>query len=215
MFTYDFPHYQPATTRPADFGQFWKDARAESDALPLDIKMTPVPEKTTPSGCFQDQLCDPRRATDLRLVCASRRRPASIRPTSASLPRASTHSSNPETFADRCSLWIQIHGFDVDLSNMPAGDNPGKNYWTAGIESPKTSMWRTIFMSLVRAVDFMVDQPSVDAKRIVVIGGSQGGGLSLAAASLDPRVAFCMPYHSGLRGSIGRSNTRQVTGHST
>ena len=95
-------------------------------------------------------------------------------------------------------MWIQIHGFDVDLSNMPAGDDPGKNYSTAGIESPKTSMWRTIFVSLVRAVDVMAAQPSVDAQRIVVIGGSQGGGLSMAAASLDPRIALCMPFASGL-----------------
>jgi len=81
---------------------------------------------------------------------------------------------------------------------MPAGDDPGKNYWTAGIESPKTSMWRTIYISLVRAVDFMLAQPEVDPKRIAVVGGSQGGGLSMVAAGLDHRIGFCHPGFSGL-----------------
>ncbi|MBM4085857.1 MAG: acetylxylan esterase, partial [Planctomycetes bacterium] len=106
--------------------------------------------------------------------------------------------AGPEAAPERCSLWIGIHGYDVDLSNMPAGDDIGKRYWTAGIESPKTSMWRTIYISLVRAVDFMLAQPEVDAKRVAVVGGSQGGGLAMVAAALDPRVGFCMPYHSGL-----------------
>ena len=81
---------------------------------------------------------------------------------------------------------------------MPAGDDPGKNYWTAGIETPKTSMWRIIYVSLVRAVDFMLAQPEADPKRVAVVGGSQGGGLAMVAAGLDHRIGLCMPYHSGL-----------------
>jgi cephalosporin-C deacetylase len=84
---------------------------------------------------------------------------------------------------------MAIHGFDVDLANMPSGPEPGKDYWTAGIESPRTSMWRTIFISLVRAVDFMLAQPEADPGRVVVVGGSQGGGLSMAAIRRTREVA--------------------------
>ena len=59
-------------------------------------------------------------------------------------------------------------------------------------------MWRTIYMSLIRAVDFVVAQPEVDTGRVAVVGGSQGGGLSLVAAGLDPRIKFCMTHHSGM-----------------
>ena len=206
VFTYDFQHYDPPTTRPSDFEQFWRDALAESAAAPLDSKMTPVPERGNAN-------CDAFKISYATLggrriygwysrPKAPGKYPAHIRfPSSGIYPLA-----GPELIPDRCSLWIAIHGFDVDLSNMPAGDAgpragaaaQGKNYWTAGIETPKTSMWRTIYISLVRAVDFMLAQPEVDPKRIAVVGGSQGGGLSMVAAGLDHRIGFCQPGFSGL-----------------
>ena len=198
VFAYDFDHYQPATTRPADFDQFWKEALAESAATPLDIKLTPMPKM----GNAQVDAFKISYATlGGRRIYGWYARPKmpGKYPAHVRFPSSGIYPlPGPEIYPDRCSLWIHINGFDVDLSNMPAGDDPGKRYWTAGIESPKTSMWRTIFVSLVRAVDFMAAQPCVDQKRIVVTGGSQGGGLSMAAASLDPRVALCLPSHSGL-----------------
>lgn len=198
VFTYDFQHYNPPTTRQPDFVQFWQEALAESAALPLDLKMTPVPEKSTATNdAFKISFATlgGRRIYGwYARPKAPGKYPAHIRfPSSGIYPLA-----NPEIALNRCTLWIQIHGFDVDLSNMPTGDDPGKGYWTAGITSPRTSMWRTIYVSLVRAVDVMLAQPEVDPQRVAALGGSQGGGLSMVAAGLDHRIGFCAPYHSGL-----------------
>ena len=198
VFTYDFANYNPPTTRQPDFDKFWQDALTESAALALDAEMTRVPEKDTAvSEAFKISfatLAGRRIYGWYSRPKAPGKYPAHVRfPSSGIYPLP-----GPESFPDRCSLWIQIHGFDVDLLNMPAGDDPGKGYWTAGIASPQTSMWRTIYTSLVRCVDFMISQPQVDPARAVVTGGSQGGGLAMVAAALDPRVKLCMPSHSGL-----------------
>jgi cephalosporin-C deacetylase len=47
-------------------------------------------------------------------------------------------------------------------------------------------------MDNLRAIDYILSKPEVDSKRVVVTGGSQGGGFSLAAAALDSRVTHCM-----------------------
>jgi cephalosporin-C deacetylase len=41
-------------------------------------------------------------------------------------------------------------------------------------------------------VDMLVAQDFVDAERIAVCGGSQGGGIALAVAGIDPRVKAVM-----------------------
>jgi len=97
-----------------------------------------------------------------------------------------------------CALSIAIHGFDLHLRDMPAGPHPWKSYHTLGIESHETFSWRWIYASLVRAMDFLASRPEVDAQRIAVSGSSQGGGLAIVLAGLDPRVAFCCPQFSGL-----------------
>ncbi len=197
VFTYDFAGYEPATTREEDFEQFWQEALAESAATPLDIKMQAVPEKSTATtDAFRISFA----TLGGRRIYGwySRPKAEGQYPVQVRFPSSGIYSiAGPEARADKCTLWIQIHGFDVDLSNMPEGDDPGKNYWTAGIESPQTSMWRTIYISLV-SVDFMLEQPEADPDLVAVLGGSQGGGLAMVAAALDPRIGLAMPSHSGL-----------------
>ena len=74
------------------------------------------------------------------------------------------------------------------VGSMPA--HPG--FMTRGIQSPQDYYYRRVFTDGVRAIDALVDHPAVDASRIAVVGGSQGGGISLAVAGIDPRVTALM-----------------------
>jgi cephalosporin-C deacetylase len=57
---------------------------------------------------------------------------------------------------------------------------------TRGIEHPDTYYFRRVMTDAVRAIDAAAGLAAVDAERIAVAGGSQGGGLALAAAALHP-----------------------------
>ena len=48
--------------------------------------------------------------------------------------------------------------------------------------------YRGAYMDCIRGVDFLCSRPEIDSSRIGVWGFSQGGGLTLATASLDRRV---------------------------
>ena len=65
----------------------------------------------------------------------------------------------------------------------PHGSGPAApGYLTRGIESFETLYYRRLITDAVRAVDAARALPGIDPDRVVVAGGSQGGGLALAAA---------------------------------
>jgi cephalosporin-C deacetylase len=69
--------------------------------------------------------------------------------------------------------------------------HPG--FMTRGVLKPTTYYYRRVFTDAVRAVETVRTHPAVDSERIAVTGGSQGGGISIAAAGLSPAVKICMP----------------------
>jgi cephalosporin-C deacetylase len=44
------------------------------------------------------------------------------------------------------------------------------------------------FADVIRGIDFVVSRPDLDARRIALVGTSQGGGIALALGALDARV---------------------------
>lgn len=63
-----------------------------------------------------------------------------------------------------------------------------------GLADKYTYYYRGAFLDSVRAIDFVCSRPESDLKHIFVDGGSQGGALTLVAASLDNRVAGAAPF---------------------
>jgi cephalosporin-C deacetylase len=69
------------------------------------------------------------------------------------------------------------------------GANPqSPGFMTRGILDPDEYYYRRVFTDAVRAVEVARAHPSVDPDRIVVHGGSQGGGIAQAVAGLSPHV---------------------------
>lgn len=64
---------------------------------------------------------------------------------------------------------------------------------TRGIDSRETYYYRRLFTDAVRAVDAARTIELVDAGRIAVTGGSQGGGITLAVAGLVPGLVAALP----------------------
>lgn len=54
---------------------------------------------------------------------------------------------------------------------------------------------------LSRAVDYLVTDPAIDAKRIAVVGHSRNGKTALLAAAFDERIALAVPSQAGCGGT--------------
>jgi cephalosporin-C deacetylase len=53
---------------------------------------------------------------------------------------------------------------------------------------PEQMLFRLIFLDTVQLARVVMDMAEVDETRMAAIGGSQGGGLALACAALEPRI---------------------------
>ena len=81
-----------------------------------------------------------------------------------------------------------------DTPDIGGGGSPAlPGYMTQGITDPGHYYYRRVFTDAVRAIEAARSHPDIDPSRIAVTGGSQGGGISIAAAGLDPSVTVAMP----------------------
>ena len=87
------------------------------------------------------------------------------------------------------SKWSVGHTSDSAASGPQI---PG--FLTRGIEDPSTYYYRRLYTDAVRAVDAARTLPQVDVERIAVLGGSQGGALSLAVAGLRDDIAAAVAF---------------------
>lgn len=77
----------------------------------------------------------------------------------------------------------------------PHGSGPApEGYMTRGIDAPENYYYRRVFTDAARLVEEAAAFDFVDASRVAVTGGSQGGGIALAAGALAAdRVAAVLP----------------------
>ena len=81
------------------------------------------------------------------------------------------------------------NGQSEDASSSPQGHFHG--WMTKGIRSPQEYYFRYVYADAVRALEVLAASfDEVDTKRIAITGGSQGGGMTLAAAALSPAPRF-------------------------
>lgn len=60
-------------------------------------------------------------------------------------------------------------------------------------DAPEKLLFRQIFLDCAQLADIVMGMPEVDADRVGATGGSQGGGLTLACAALEPRIRRAAP----------------------
>lgn len=76
----------------------------------------------------------------------------------------------------------------------PVGSGPATpGFVTRGLLDPHEHYYRRVFTDAVRAVEALRAVDGVDASRVAVTGGSQGGGITLAVAGLVPGLVGVLP----------------------
>ena len=198
--------FRPGYDEPADLMEYWEGQKKQLKALPMQVKTQPLEVPGQYSGRY---VCH-----DIEINCLG---PAPVRaymakPTGAkkrSLPivilcRAAGVSGdwcrcqvgecvgNAAMGNGALSLDLNAHGM---LNGQPTEyyrmleDGMLSNYYDHNAADRETYYFKGMYLRLLRAIEYMTQQPEWDGKRILVIGESQGGGQAVAAAGLDSRVS--------------------------
>lgn len=124
---------------------------------------------------------------------------------------------NLEGSIDRGYAVATCYCGDIDPDKPDFTDGVHPHYFKPGQTKPGEHEWGTIAAwawGLSRAVDYLVTDNDVDAKRIAVVGHSRLGKTALLAAAMDERIAMSIPLQAGCggtspsRGKVGESVKR-------
>ncbi len=171
---------------PADFEAFWNATVAEVDAAPLRYERVHYNSDDQPTHIVYR----------LRWVGIDGRGREGwyALPRGATLPAPAvlylpgygvgTVPINENTSFDRLITFsVNLHGYAVE-PNVPY--SPELGYFTQGIQSPQTYIYRRLVQDSLLAMRVLASQPEVDSSRLAAAGLSQGGGLAVMLGAWCP-----------------------------
>lgn len=206
---------QPTQTEPADFDAFWAAQKAQLAEIPIDARLTLQPDLSTSKvEVFHVSLQNvgTNRGSVSRIygILCVPRGPGPF-PAMLNVPGAGVRPYRGLIdLAERgfITLQIGIHGIPVNLPQElydQLGASALNGYNVFNLDSRERYYYRRVYLGCIRANDYLVSHPAWDRRTLIVIGGSQGGQLSITTAALDPRVtalAANYPAYSDVTGYL-------------
>ena len=196
--------YKPPRDEPADFDAFWRETLSDTRQHPLDARFTPVDY-----GLKLIDVYD----VDFSGYGGQRVKGWFLLPKEHSEPLPCVVEylgyGGGRGFGFEHTLWPSV-GYAYflmdtrgqgsawrqgDTPDIPAdGSNPFfPGFMTQGILDPDTYYYRRVFTDAVRAIEVIWSHDAVDSRRVALTGGSQGGGITIAAGALHDGPQVIMP----------------------
>jgi cephalosporin-C deacetylase-like acetyl esterase len=199
----------PTVENPSDFVQFWNQAKEEAAKIPMDVKMTLLPDRCNEKvNVYHVSLQNFRNNSRLYgILCVPAKEgkyPALLK-----VPGAGARPYGGDVvLAERgiITFEIGIHGIPVDMEQSvywDLGASGLNNYYNYNLDNRDRYYFKRVYMGCVRANDFLTSLPQYDGTNLGVSGGSQGGALSIITAALDQRVKYLAAYYPALSDVTG------------
>lgn len=192
--------YQGTNPRPADFDEYWDRAIAEMRAVDSQLELVPSTFRTPNAECFDLYFTGVRGA---------RVHAKYVRPNNATDGRHPAvvlfhgYSGNAGDWSEKlayASLGFSVLALDCRGQGGSSEDGGGvkgnthHGHIIRGLDDhPDNLLFRHIYLDTAQLAGIALELPEVDPQRVFAAGGSQGGGLALACAALEPRVKKLAP----------------------
>ena len=179
--------------------EFWDKSLAEMRSVEPDIELSPARFQTPYAECFDLYFTGVRGAR----IHAQYLRPKHAKEPHPALVQFHGYGGNSGDWSARLnyvSLGFSVAAMDCRGQGGKSEDTGGirgttfKGHIVRGLEdAPQNLLFRHIFLDTAQLASIVMNMPEVDGARVGAMGGSQGGGLTLACSSLEPRICRAAP----------------------
>ena len=205
---------KPTVEMPADFDEFWQNALQESAKVPLEPVLTLMPEQCTYHyNVYNVKFRNGARDYIYGIMTVPTKEgkhPAILKVPGANV-RPYSIDKKLGDLKSVVTLIVGIHGIPIDMQgdvydNLKRGAL--RDYNRINIQDRDQYYYKRVYLGCSRAVDMLAGLDFVDAERIAVCGGSQGGALSFTTAYLNPKVKCFYANYPALSDLTGYLNGR-------
>ncbi|MCQ6558779.1 alpha/beta fold hydrolase [Paenibacillus mendelii] len=201
--------YTGTNPRPDDFDAYWDRALAEMRGTDPQIELVPSEFQTPSAECFDLYFTGVRGAR----IHVKYARPRGISEPHPAIVEFHGYTGNAGNWSERLafvSLGFSVFAMDCRGQGGSSEDSGGvkgnthHGHIIRGLDDdvPDNLLFRHIFLDTAQLAAIAMDMPEVDETQVYATGGSQGGALTIACASLEPRirkVATVFPFLSDYR----------------
>ncbi len=191
--------YQGRNPQPADFEQFWDNSLADLNHIDPQVELIPADFQVAYAKCDHMYFT----GTDGARVHAKLLQPNNVEGTHPAVLMFHGYAGNSGDWSDKLpyvAAGYTVAAMDCRGQGGRSEDTGGVGGWTLrghivrGLDDPPQNLLlRHLFLDAALMARIVMDMPEVDASRVGATGGSQGGGLTLACASLEPRIKLAAP----------------------
>lgn len=186
---------------PVDMDEYWEKAIAEMKAIDSKVELVPSSFQVPFAECFDLYFTGVKGAR----IHAKYLRPKECKTPHPAVLQFHGYTGNSGDWHDKLNyvaMGYSVAALDCRGQGGTSEDRGGvvgntfRGHIIRGLDdSADNLLFRHIFLDTAQLADIVMNMPEVDADRVGAMGGSQGGALTLACASLEPRIKRLAPIY--------------------
>lgn len=187
--------YMGSSPKPDDFDEFWDKSLEEMRAVEPNVSITEADFKCNGAKCYDMYFTGVHGAR----VYAKFLRPEKIEGKIPAVLLFHGYNGDSGKWMDKLGYVLQGYavfaldcrgqnGKSEDVGGVRGNTIHGQIIRGLEYESPEKLLFRDIFLDTAELAKIVMDMDIIDEENVFAHGGSQGGGLTIACAALEPRI---------------------------
>lgn len=187
--------YQGTNPHPSDLDEFWARSLAEMASMNPNVELKLSDFQSPVAECFDLYFTGVRGAR----IHAKYLKPKNAAVSAPAVLMFHGYTGSAGDWQDKlgyAATGLHVAAMDCRGQGGESEDVGGvrgntlNGHITRGLaDGADKLLFRDIFLDTAQLARIVMDMPGVDPNRVGAMGGSQGGGLTLACAALEPRIA--------------------------